>query len=103
MQNNIVGYKYELINYFDVWYNKDEGYSVNNQCSEGEIYLSKDYDNKEILKTLKEYGFLKNTVRTTSVDISDWFDLIEIFDKKGCPICALFIRKDVYQYEMERK
>ena len=75
---------YTLINYFDVWGNKKDGYEVNNQCEEGnDFYISDDSNAKEIIQFLKLSGFLssKADLRTVLVDFVEYG--YEIYSKKN--------------------
>lgn len=72
--------KYRLINYFDVWGNQEDGYEVNNLCSEGELFLAGDYTKKDIIAALIDFGFFKPTVTEEMVEIDDMYDMIEFFD-----------------------
>jgi hypothetical protein len=82
--------KLNLVNYFDVWGNKKDGYEVNNLCSEGEVQV-KSWEDGDILKALKEKDFLKKHVRKNMLNFVDCFDeIVEIEHKKtGRPICRL--------------
>jgi len=80
-------YEYKLINYFDVWGNKEEGYEVNNLCDEGNFHVAEDI---EIIKALKKIGFLLPNVRKNQFIIEDMGEIIEISHKKSLqPICRL--------------
>lgn len=84
--------KFELVNYFDVWGNKKDGYEVNNQCREGIVELSDNATNKDIIHTLIDFGFFNETASTKNVEIQDFGDMIELFDKKSQkPLCHLMI------------
>lgn len=90
----------QLINYFDVWGNKKDGWEINNLCNDGEIYLHETelYDYKKIVQQLKEIGFLKSTVRMNQLFFEDLTDFgIEIYQKKDMmPVCRLeFMRTNV--------
>lgn len=81
--------KYRLINYFDVWGNKDEGFEVNNLCIEEEnLYISDDSTDKEIATFLKNIGFLA-TDDLRKINIVNWGDMIEIESKGHYPIGRL--------------
>ena len=82
--------KYELINYFDVWGNAEDGWEVNNQCIEfRDLVITEDASDKDILNYLVDIGFLATSdMRKLLVDNSG--DMIEIFEKKSMkPICGL--------------
>lgn len=83
----------KLINYFDVWGNKKDGWEVNNLCEETTFKLHEESTNKEVLQALKSVGFLKNTTRINQVDINDLNDFgWEVTQRKdNKPICRLEI------------
>lgn len=84
--------KYQLINYFDVWGNDDDGFEVNNQCRENIfIEIDENTTKENIIEQLIENGFLKNKANINNVDV-DWFDdhFIELFESgRRYPLCAL--------------
>lgn len=81
---------YKLINYFDVWGNKKDGYEVNNLCSEGEIVIPENATNKDLVQAIKDFGFFKKTTRTNMLYISNDFEMIEFDERRtGKPICRL--------------
>lgn len=82
--------RYRLINYFDVWGNKEDGWEVNNQCVEfDDLYLTDDCSNKELLNYLKERGFL-TTSDMRRLEVIDFGELIEINERKSQkPLYAL--------------
>lgn len=83
---------WKLINYFDVWGNKKDGWEVNNLCQEGEPFeLSLDCTQKDVLAKIKEVGFFKPSVRMNMISFSVWDQyMIEIEQKStGKPICRL--------------
>ena len=74
--------KWRLINYFDVWVDPDEGWQVNNLCTEeDDLYIADDSSDKEILDFLKQIGFLK-TSDMRRLCLVDYGDMIEIYQKK---------------------
>ena len=75
--------KYNLINYFDVWGNEEEGYEVNNLCiEERDIVITDDATDKDILEFLVTVGFL-NTSDENKVYLQDYGDgMIEIYQKE---------------------
>lgn len=85
----------KLINYFDVWGNKKDGWEINNLCEEhaGELELheSEQYDYKKILQLLKNVGFLTRTTRINQLHFEDLHDFgVEIYQKKDMmPICRI--------------
>ena len=75
--------KYQLINYFDVWGNEEEGYEVNNQCIEfDDWYIADDATDKEILEFLVKSGYLK-TSDMRQVKIASDGEMMEVYAAKG--------------------
>lgn len=84
---------FNLVDYFDVWQDEEGMYSVNNQCiwNEKPFYIPDHFTDKQILKILKEIGYLKKHISTRIIDI-EWLsdNMIEVTQhKNGCPICLL--------------
>lgn len=83
----------KLINYFDVWGNKKDGWEINNMCEEhkGKLELHEDSTNEEIVKYLKNIGFLKSTARMNQIMFHDLDNMgVEIYQKKDQqPICRI--------------
>ncbi|QIW88614.1 hypothetical protein P59_245 [Bacillus phage P59] len=72
--------KYTLINYFDVWGNEEDGWEVNNLCKEGELELSDNADDQEVLAALIDFGFIREDVTLEQIDIAAYdLDFIEFF------------------------
>jgi len=87
--------KATLVNYFDVWGNKKDGWEINNLCTEGEIELPEDFTKKDIVKAIKEVGFFKPTVRMNMVEIEDLYPYYEISQKKDyMPVCRIEIQEN---------
>ena len=87
-------YRVKLINYFDVWGNKKDGWEVNNQCIEWDDGIMVEISNREILELLKITGFLKKQVRINQIIFDDYGEFIELSQKKDyCPICRLEIEE----------
>ena len=83
---------FTLINFFDVWGNKRDGWEVNNQCIEfDDLIISDDATDKQIISYLKEIGFL-STDDMRKVCLEDFGSAIEIVRKKGrCPLGQLLL------------
>jgi hypothetical protein len=84
----------KLINYFDVWGNKKDGWEVNNLCEETEYSNLEIHENataKEAFQLLKDCGFFKKTARITQVDVLPLDDFgWEFYQRKDRkPICRL--------------
>ena len=82
--------KYTLINYFDVWGNKNDGWEVKDQCIEADdIVIADDATPKEICDYLKSIKMLA-TSDMRRLEVIDWGDLIEINERKsGRPLFGL--------------
>lgn len=86
--------KYQLINYFDVWGNKKDGYEVNNLCiQKKDLMIEENSTDKEIFQFLKSIGFIKKTAKFKSAyfdkNFGDSF-LCELYEKKTMkPICRI--------------
>lgn len=80
---------YTLINYFDVWGNSRDGFTVNNQCVEcNDLYIDDAATNKDICAYLKNAGFLaSDDMRRLAV--TDTGSMIEITLKNGMPLFGL--------------
>jgi hypothetical protein len=76
-------YQLKLVNYFDVWGNKKEGYEVNNLCVEcDDIYVS-DLENRNLLHALKIIGFLKKETRINQIEFNNSScEMIEFYERK---------------------
>jgi len=83
---------YRLVNYFDVWGNKKDGYEVNNQCIEADdLVITDDATPKEICEYLKSINMLA-TSDMRRLEVVDWGDMIEINERKsGCPLFGLYM------------
>ena len=90
------GKYYELVDYFDVWGNEEDGWEVNDQAvwaknGADDIYLSADTTDIELIDYLKGIGYLDDDVKESDLYI-DWGDgdFIEIFKADDMmPICCL--------------
>ena len=84
--------KYTLVNYFDVWGNKKDGYTVNNQCVEfDDLVIADDATPKEICSYLKSIKMLV-TDDMRKLEVTNWGDLIEINERKtGKPLFRLMM------------
>ena len=86
--------KYEVIKY-DVWGNSTDGYEVNNAFRTNLfINIEGNDTDKDILKKLKEIGFLKNTAKYQCFEIEGELEyslyIDHISSKNGIyPFCEL--------------
>lgn len=81
---------YELINYFDVWGNEEDGFTVNNARVEArDIKIADDATDDDIINCLQLSGYL-NTNETSLFEIEDSGVFIDIFAKEiGMPLYSL--------------
>lgn len=87
------GQYFDLIDYFDVWGNEEDGWEVNDQAVvEEKIWISDDTTEEELFNYLKDtVGYFNRNTKFSDVEIQ-WYDpdFIEIFQASdGCPICSL--------------
>lgn len=79
-------YKVELIHYFDVWGNPEEGFQVNNLCSEWTHEVD-DLDDRTLFDLLHEKNFLRPDVDFEELEFEDLYPFIEFsVAENGCPI-----------------
>ena len=85
------GVECEIVNYFDVWGNAEEGYEVNNQCvEETGIYVSYDDGEDAIIQKLVDMGLLKDTaVLGETVNLVYTGDFWEIEEMDGYPLFSI--------------
>jgi len=83
--------KYNLVDYFDVWFNEEEGYTVNDIARTNIVIDITDNDSDDdIINKLIDVGFLKHeAINHVAIE---WFDesMLEIFElESGEPLCSL--------------
>lgn len=91
--HNDPGRYFDLIDYFDVWGNEEDGWEVNDQTVvEEKIWISDDTTEEELFNYLKDtVGYFNRNTKFSDVEIQ-WYDpdFIEIFQASdGCPVCSL--------------
>lgn len=91
--HNDPGRYFDLIDYFDVLGNEEEGWEVNDQTVvEEKIWISDDTTEEDLFNYLKDtVGYFNRNTKFSDVEIQ-WYDpdFIEIFQASdGCPICSL--------------
>jgi hypothetical protein len=86
----------KVINYFDVWGNKKDGWEINNMCVEETLddellQLHESASSKDAFQLLKDTGFFKKTARINQVDIDNMGEFgFEFHQRKdGMPICRI--------------
>ena len=83
-------YRLRLINYFDVWGNKKDGWDVNNACMEWDDVWTCDLDDKTLLKILKNTDCLQKHVRINQIN----------FEWVSPEVCEISVRKSHYPLGM---
>lgn len=74
---------YTLVNYFDVWGDKTNGYEINNQSVEfTDWYIAENATKKDILRYLKVNRYI-NTDDMRKVNIDDYGDYMEVYAVKN--------------------
>lgn len=76
-------YQVKLINYFDVWGDKKDGYEVNDLCTEFEDVYINDNSDRSILNMLKLTCMIKETCRINQLtfDRNSFENAIEIYER----------------------
>ena len=78
--------RYELVNYFDVWGNEEEGYEVNDSCIEDNLEIADDMSDSDIVDLLCELGYLTTTDGVIASNTGDGW---EIETENGMPLYGL--------------
>jgi hypothetical protein len=83
---------YQLVDYFDVWGNEEDGYEVNNLSRlDIYIYITDEATKEDIIKELIVCDYLKPNASLENIEV-EWNDefFIELFQKDNMyPICRL--------------
>lgn len=83
--------KWTLINYFDVWGNEEDGWEVNDACSEfDDLNIDDDATDQDIIDYLYNIEFFKtNDIEKFRIEgIGDgWIEIYQAEDDK--PLCRL--------------
>ena len=90
--SEIQGYSdYQLVDYFDVWGNPEDGFEVNNLARLDIITISDDSTDREIFDYLKNsVGYFNPNVKFRDVEIWNDGDMIEFSNAEtGEPLCRL--------------
>jgi hypothetical protein len=82
--------KFEVIDH-EVWGNDEEGFEVNDSWKIGIIELSEDCTDEEILETMKEFGYFKESVKVTDIEIDGEIEYSLYINQSdnGRPLCEL--------------
>lgn len=95
---------YDLINYFDVWGNEEDGWEVNDASrDETDLYIDDDLTAEELVDYLiDQVGFLSPAARG-KVEVWDAGDNIEFSDAEtGEPLCGLERKRTVNESRKRR-
>ena len=90
--NLVGGQDCEIINYFDVWSDSEEGWTVNNSCvEEVGIFIADDDTDEDIIQKLKDMGLLTEFaiygVTTEVVNTGDGWEIQTMED--GMPLFGI--------------
>ena len=70
------------VNELDVWYNKEEGYFINDVMRDcARVELDNPYNVREVLKKVREHYNLQNGKYTTNIRETQCSDLFEIINR----------------------
>ena len=70
------------VNSLDVWYNKEEGYFINDVMRDcARVELKDPYNVREVLKKVREHYNLQNGKYTTNIQETQCSDLFEIINR----------------------
>lgn len=93
-------YKYQLIDYFDVLGNSEDGYEVNNLSREFEVILPYDSTIEDVINTLISKGYFTPLATRWTVEAWDDGEIIELYQvEDGFPLCRLEYIEEVEQNE----
>ena len=83
--------KYKLIDYYDVWGNKEDGYEVNGLCTCVTcIEITDNATDADIINYLKSINYLSEKATTDTVELSGDDFYIELTEKEtGLPLGRL--------------
>lgn len=81
--------KYEVVYYYDVWGNAEDGYDVNDLSRIGYVSLPDNYAERDILNALIDIGAIDGDATLYDAYIYDNAHHIEIEDINGMPIYVL--------------
>jgi hypothetical protein len=86
---------FELVDYFDVWGNEEDGFQVNNAMVIGRGIDEKVVKNKRsIMKYLKDTGFLKTDARGRDIIVTGYDEFIEVVENKNhYPLCCFQVER----------
>ena len=87
--------KWQVVD-LDVWGNEEDGFEVNN-VFRLDIYidLPEDFTKTDVIKALKQVGYLKKHIQNRQLSMEDNEDFILIEQtKNGCPVCYLYKVKE---------
>jgi hypothetical protein len=81
-----------VINYFDVWGNKTDGYEVNDQRTVLREVTSVSAENEAIFDLLKSHDLLVDSVKLSDLEFIDSCSFVDIYEKStGLPLYGINI------------
>lgn len=83
--------KVELVDYYDVWGNAEDGYEVN-ISREGTFELENLKD-ETIIEKLKEIHYLNENATPENITVDDCYPYMEILESNGYPLGRLEVVK----------
>ena len=88
--------KFQVIDYFDVWGNVEEGYEINDQIIVGVIEVPNDYGLSSILEAMREKEYLDSIATIDTVELDEYdFECYDLRDKSsGKPLYGLVLYVD---------
>lgn len=84
--------KVELVDYYDVWGNAEDGYEVNNISREDTFELE-NLEDETIIEKLKEIHYLNENATPENITVDDCYPYMEILESNGYPLGRLEVVK----------
>lgn len=84
--------KVELVDYYDVWGNAEDGYEVNNISRDGTFELE-NLEDETIIEKLKEIHYLNENATPENITVDDYYPYMEILESNGYPLGRLEVVK----------
>ena len=93
--------KYQLVDYFDVWGNEEDGYEVNNSSIESQVILPYDATIEDVISALICKGYFTPLATRWTVEALDDGEIIELFAVENrMPLCRLDYIEEVQNNEI---
>lgn len=85
--------KFQVIDYFDVWGNAEEGYEINDQINVGVIEVPDDYGLSSILEAMREKEYFNSSATIDTVELDEYdFECYNLIGKSsGKPLYGLVL------------